>query len=148
MFTSNSPGGSNVNEIMIWLANFNAGPISAQYGSNGQPVPVASSISLGGHTWNLYSGSNGANNVFSFLPTSGTVTNLNTDIFPFLQVCNSLPYASIPGWLISLQRPLLQYLVQHEGVSSSQYLTTAQAGTEATSGNATLTTTAYSLSIE
>lgn len=125
MFTSNSPGGSNVNEIMIWLANFNAGPISAQYGSNGQPVPVASSISLGGHTWNLYSGSNGANNVFSFLPTSGTVTSLNTDIFPFFQ-----------------------YLIEHEGVSSSQYLITAQAGTEATSGNATLTTSSYSLAIE
>lgn len=33
-----------------------------------------------------------------------------------------------------------QYLVQHEGVSNSQYLVTAQAGTEATSGSATLTT--------
>ncbi|GJE92459.1 glycoside hydrolase family 12 protein [Phanerochaete sordida] len=124
LFTSNTAGGSNVNEIMIWLANFNAGPISSTYGSDGQPTPVASGISLAGHTWNLYSGSNGANNVFSFLPTSGTITSFSGDIKTFLN-----------------------YLVQHEGVSNSQYLVTAQAGTEPTSGSATLTTTAYSLVI-
>ncbi|OCH89178.1 glycoside hydrolase family 12 protein [Obba rivulosa] len=124
LFTSTSAGGSNVNEIMVWLANFNAGPISATYNAQGQPVPVASSVSIAGHTWNLYSGSNGANNVFSFLPTSGTVTSFSADLFDFLA-----------------------YLVENEGVSSSQFLTTAQAGTEATSGTATLTTSAYSLVI-
>ena len=71
---------------MIWLANYNAGPISAIYNSSGQPVPVASNISLAGHTWNLYSGSNGANNVFSFLPTSGAITSFNGDIFTFFTV--------------------------------------------------------------
>ena len=75
-----------MNEIMIWLANFNAGPISATYSSSGQPVPVASSISLAGHTWNLYSGSNGANNVFSFLPTSGTITSFSGDLKTFFDV--------------------------------------------------------------
>ncbi|KAJ2987233.1 hypothetical protein NUW54_g9487 [Trametes sanguinea] len=50
LFTSNTAGGSNVNEIMIWLANFNAGPISSQYGSDGKPVPVASNLSIAGHT--------------------------------------------------------------------------------------------------
>ncbi|KAI0343819.1 glycoside hydrolase family 12 protein [Trametopsis cervina] len=124
LFTSNTAGGSNVNEIMIWLANYNAGPISATYNASGQPVPVASGISLAGHTWNLYSGSNGANNVFSFLPTSGTITSFSGDVKTFLN-----------------------YLVQHEGVSNSQYLVTAQAGTEPTLGSATLTTSAYSLVI-
>ena len=89
LFTSNSAGGSNVNEIMIWLANFNAGPISFTYNSSGQPVPVASNLSIAGHTWNLYSGSNGANNVFSFLPTSGTITSFSGDLLPFLTVCTS-----------------------------------------------------------
>jgi xyloglucan-specific endo-beta-1,4-glucanase len=51
LFTSSTSGGSNVNEIMIWLANFNAGPISAVYNSNGTPQPIASGISLAGHTW-------------------------------------------------------------------------------------------------
>ncbi|KAI0635198.1 concanavalin A-like lectin/glucanase [Trametes polyzona] len=124
LFTSNTAGGSNVNEIMIWLANFNAGPISYQYGADGKPVPVASNINLAGHTWNLYNGSNGANVVFSFLPTSGTITSFSGDIKEFLT-----------------------YLTQHQGVSSSQYLVTAQAGTEPTSGSATLTTSAYSLAI-
>ncbi|KAG1845728.1 concanavalin A-like lectin/glucanase domain-containing protein [Suillus subalutaceus] len=30
LFTSDTAGGSNVNEIMIWLANVNSGPIAAQ----------------------------------------------------------------------------------------------------------------------
>ncbi|KIP09317.1 glycoside hydrolase family 12 protein [Phlebiopsis gigantea 11061_1 CR5-6] len=124
LFTSNTAGGSNTNEIMIWLANFNAGPISYTYGSNGQPVPVASNLSLAGHTWNLYSGSNGANAVWSFLPTSGTITSFSGDLKTFFD-----------------------YLTENEGISTSQYLVTAQAGTEPTSGSATLTTSAYSLAI-
>ncbi|KAJ7233870.1 concanavalin A-like lectin/glucanase domain-containing protein [Mycena haematopus] len=124
LFTSTTSGGSAVNEIMIWLANFNAGPISATYSSSGQPVPVVSNLSLAGHTWNLYFGSNGANNVYSFLPTSGTITSFSADINLFLK-----------------------YLTANRGVSTAQYLTTAQGGTEATSGSATLTTSAFSLVI-
>ncbi|KAJ7604649.1 glycoside hydrolase family 12 protein [Roridomyces roridus] len=124
LFTSTSSGGSAVNEIMIWLANFNAGPISSTYNSAGQPVPKVSNLSLGGHTWNLYFGSNGANNVWSFLPTSGTVPSFNADINLFIK-----------------------YLTANQGIATSQFLTTAQAGTEATSGSATLTTSAYSLVI-
>ncbi|EKM53263.1 glycoside hydrolase family 12 protein [Phanerochaete carnosa HHB-10118-sp] len=86
LFTSNTAGGSNVNEIMIWLANYNAGPISSSYSSSGQPVPVASDISLAGQSWNLYSGSNGANNVFSFLPVSGTITSFSGDVMDFLNL--------------------------------------------------------------
>ncbi|KAJ7267406.1 glycoside hydrolase family 12 protein [Mycena rebaudengoi] len=122
LFTANTAGGSSVNEIMIWLANINAGPISFVYNSAGQPVPVASNVSLGGHTWNLYSGSNGANNVFSFLPTSGTVTSFNADINLFLK-----------------------YLTSNGRVATSQFLTTVQGGTEATSGAATLTSSAFSV---
>jgi xyloglucan-specific endo-beta-1,4-glucanase len=125
LFTSNTAGGSNVNEIMIWLANIDAGPISATYGSNGQPTPVASNLSLAGQTWNLYFGSNGSNNVYSFLPASGSsITSFSGDINLFLK-----------------------YLTANEGVSTSQYLITAQAGTEPTSGSATLTTSAYSMVI-
>lgn len=50
LFTSWSPGGSNVNEIMIWLANINAGPISANYDAEGA-VPIAKNVSLEGNTW-------------------------------------------------------------------------------------------------
>ncbi|KAJ7211216.1 glycoside hydrolase family 12 protein [Mycena pura] len=124
MFTSNTAGGSAVNEIMIWLANFNAGPISAQFSSSGQAVPIVSNLSLAGHTWNLFFGSNGANNVYSFLPASGTITSFSGDVNLFLK-----------------------YLTTNRGVSTAQFLTTAQGGTEATSGSATFTTSSFSLVI-
>ncbi|KAG6916987.1 hypothetical protein DXG01_004331 [Tephrocybe rancida] len=117
LFTSASSGGSNANEIMIWLANYNAGPISAVYNSDGTPQPKASNVSLAGRTWNLYFGSNGANNVYSFLPTGGaTVTSFSADLNLFLK-----------------------YLTSSQGLSTSQFLTTVQSGTEATSGSATFT---------
>ncbi|KAJ4474350.1 glycoside hydrolase family 12 protein [Lentinula aciculospora] len=127
IFTSDTSGGSATNEIMIWLANFNAGPISSSYNADGQPNPIASDISIAGQSWNLYSGSNGANAVWSFLPsTSGaTITSFSGDINLFFN-----------------------YLTTNEGLSTSQFLTTFQAGTEATSGSATLTTTNYSVTIE
>ncbi|THU85135.1 glycoside hydrolase family 12 protein [Dendrothele bispora CBS 962.96] len=127
LFTANSAGGSAANEIMIWLANLNAGPISSVYQSNGQPQPTVSGVSLAGHTWNLYEGSNGANKVFSFLPsTAGTqITNFSGDIKTFLN-----------------------FLTSNRGLSSSQYLTTLQAGSEATSGSATLTVTGFNVAIQ
>jgi len=124
LFTSSSPGGSNANEIMVWLANYNAGPISSVYNSDGTPRPVASNVSLAGHSWNVYSGSNGANWVYSFLPTSGTVTNFSGDLNLFLK-----------------------YLTSSQGLSTSQYLKTVQGGSEATSGSATLTSSKFSVSI-
>jgi xyloglucan-specific endo-beta-1,4-glucanase len=36
---------------MIWLANINSGPISANYNAQGQAVPIVSNISLEGYTW-------------------------------------------------------------------------------------------------
>jgi Cellulose binding domain/Glycosyl hydrolase family 12 len=59
-------------EVMLWM-NFNGavGPIAEQYDANGA-VPAFRNVSIGGHTWNVYRGSNGANAVFSFLRTSNT----------------------------------------------------------------------------
>ncbi|KAI5117206.1 hypothetical protein M0805_005176 [Coniferiporia weirii] len=125
LFTADTASGSNVNEIMVWLANYNAGPISAEYNSDGQPVPIESDLSISGQSWNLYFGSNGANNVYSFLPSSGSaITSFSGDINDFLT-----------------------YLTSEQGVSTSQYLKIAQAGTEPTSGTGTLTTSGYSLVI-
>lgn len=60
-------------ELMIWMNYRGAiSPISYNWNSSGQPVPAASNISVGGHTWNIYRGSNGANEVFSFARTSNT----------------------------------------------------------------------------
>lgn len=59
-------------EIMLWMNwNGQVGPIAESYDQNGA-VPNFRNVSLGGHTWNIYRGSNGANAVFSFLRTSQT----------------------------------------------------------------------------
>jgi hypothetical protein len=54
--------GSNY-EIMLWMNKQGAvGPIGS----------LQTSASVGGHSWNVYKGSNGSNQVFSFLRTSNT----------------------------------------------------------------------------
>lgn len=64
--------GNNAYEIMLWMNEYGAvGPISYNYGSNGA-IPVYTNVSLGGHTWNIYRGNNGSNDVFSFVRTSDT----------------------------------------------------------------------------
>ncbi|HWK08148.1 MAG TPA: hypothetical protein VNS58_31180 [Puia sp.] len=64
---------NNANEIMLWMSyRGSVGPISYTYNSSGQPVAVATNVSVGGHTWNIYRGSNGSNAVYSFLRTSNT----------------------------------------------------------------------------
>jgi hypothetical protein len=79
---------NNAHEIMLWMNwTGSVGPISSKYNSSGQPVAAYTNISVGGHTWNIYTGSNGSNAVYSFLRTSktnsGTVDVLA--IFKWLQ---------------------------------------------------------------
>jgi hypothetical protein len=51
-------------EVMLWMNKQGAvGPIGSLQASN---------QSIGGHTWNVYKGSNGSNQVFSFIRTSNT----------------------------------------------------------------------------
>jgi hypothetical protein len=66
-------------EVMLWM-NWNGavGPIAESYDANGA-VPNFRNVSVGGHTWNVYRGSNGANAVFSFLRTSQTNSG-NVDV--------------------------------------------------------------------
>lgn len=100
IFTSNTKGGSNNYEIMIWLAALGgAGPIS----STGSPVAT---VTLAGTTWKLYKGPNGSTTVFSFVAESQQ-TNFSGDLKTFLQ-----------------------YLISNQGLPSSQYLTSIGAGTE------------------
>ncbi|KAI9711261.1 MAG: hypothetical protein M1820_002248 [Bogoriella megaspora] len=118
VFTSNTKGGSNAYEIMIWLAALGgAGPIS----STGSPVATPT---IGGVAWKLYSGPNGATTVFSFVAQTQQ-TNFKGDIVNFFK-----------------------YLETNNKFPSSQYLVSIGAGTEPFTGsNAVLTTTGYSLSL-
>jgi hypothetical protein len=53
----------NAHEIMLWM-NW--------YGAVGPLGTLQTTATVGGHTWKVYKGSNGANNVYSFLRTSNT----------------------------------------------------------------------------
>lgn len=104
---------------MIWLAALGGSfPIS----STGT-TPIASPT-IGGVSWNLYSGPNGATTVYSFVAATEQ-TDFSGDINDFLA-----------------------YLQENQGLSSSQYLLSIQAGTEPFTGkDAELKTTAYSVSV-
>jgi glycosyl hydrolase family 12 len=54
---------NNANEIMLWMNKTGAvGPLGTSQGN----------VSVGGSSWTVYKGSNGANNVYSFVRTSNT----------------------------------------------------------------------------
>ena len=55
--------GNNAYEIMLWMN---------KQGAVGAIGSKQTTVSVGGHTWDVYRGSNGANEVFSFLRTSNT----------------------------------------------------------------------------
>jgi len=59
-------------EVMLWMNKSGVmGPIASSYNCNGA-CPEVTNVSIGGHTWNVYRGSNGTNQVFSFVRTSNT----------------------------------------------------------------------------
>jgi hypothetical protein len=61
-------------EIMLWMSyRGGAQPIATAYDAAGA-IADETNVTVGGHTWNVYYGSNGANDVASFLRTSNTNT--------------------------------------------------------------------------
>ena len=82
---------NNAYEVMLWTnQNGAVGPIAESYDANGA-VPAFRNVSVGGHTWNVYRGINGANAVFSFLRTGNT----NSGTIDVLAVLNWL---RTQGW--------------------------------------------------
>ncbi|PBK89007.1 concanavalin A-like lectin/glucanase [Armillaria gallica] len=125
LFTSSSAGGKNEYEIMIWLDNINAKPISYHYDATGAAIAIVKSLSIAGYKWDLYYGNNGSNYVYSFLTSDkSAVKSFSGDLMDFFD-----------------------YLTSKQGLSTSQYLITAQGGTEATQGSATLKSSTFSLVI-
>lgn len=125
LFTSSSAGGKNEYEIMIWLDNINAKPISYNYDATGAAIAKVKSLSIAGYKWDLYYGNNGSNYVYSFLTSDkSAVKSFSGDLNDFFD-----------------------YLTSKQGLGTSQYLITAQGGTEATQGSATLKSSTFSLVI-
>ncbi|KAL5525470.1 hypothetical protein ACEPAG_6806 [Sanghuangporus baumii] len=124
LITSTSVDGDDINEILIWLAAFNAQPISSTVDEQGNPEPVTRNINAHGSTWDLFVGLNETSNIFSFLPTNGTIQSFNSDLNVFVK-----------------------FLILNNGLDQSHVLKAAQAGTEVTSGSGTLTVAEYSLDV-
>jgi len=61
-------------EIMLWMSyRGGAQPIAQSYDASGA-VADAKNVTVGGHTWNVFYGSNGSNDVASFVRTSNTTS--------------------------------------------------------------------------
>ncbi|KAL4963837.1 putative endoglucanase [Aspergillus stella-maris] len=118
LFTTSTVGGDSEFEIMIWLAALGGAGPISSTGSS------IASVTLGGVSWNLWYGLNGNMEVYSFVASS-TTESFSADLVDFIN-----------------------YLVDNQGLSSSQYLTHVQAGTEPFTGtDASLTVSTYSVSV-
>ena len=97
-------------EVMIWNNQHGAvGPIAESYDSNGA-VPTVRSLSVGGHTWNVYRGSNGSNAVYSFVRTSTT----NSGTIDVLAILNWL---KTNGWWADVTVGDIQYGFELSGTA-------------------------------
>jgi hypothetical protein len=92
--TSTTNGQPNAEELMIWL-NHN-GPVQP-FGS-----VVASNVSIGGHTYNVWEGNQGWNTV-SYTMTSGTTSVSNLDIGQLAQDSVSRGFMTSSDWLIDVE---------------------------------------------
>ncbi|KAG9099114.1 hypothetical protein FRC06_005639 [Ceratobasidium sp. 370] len=114
----------------LWLSTTSGGSstdeimiwISARNGAGPAGSQIATA-SVNGVSWKLFKGTVSTWTVWSFVAPS-ELTSFNQDLKPFFT-----------------------YLINSQGLSSSKYLTGAQAGTEPFIGSATLTTTEYQITV-
>lgn len=76
LFTTSSPGGSEENEVMVWLGKF------------GQVQPIGAdnklaTVTVAGKSFTLYKGMNGSMTVFSFVADSNT-ESFEGDLMDFI----------------------------------------------------------------
>lgn len=114
--TCNGPGDKHVYEVMVWLAQIG--------GLNPIGSPIASSLPFAGGSWKLYKGQNTqtGTTVFSFVADS-TMNSFQGDLMDFFK-----------------------YLTDKQGVDAALQVTSVQAGAEVSVGQATFTTSSYTIS--
>ncbi|MCN9244304.1 cellulose binding domain-containing protein [Streptomyces sp. RY43-2] len=85
--------GVNQTEIMVWFNKVGSiQPVGSQSGT----------ATVGGRTWQVWSGNNGSNNVLSFVAPSA-ITSWNFDVMDFVQQAISRQMASADWYLTSVQ---------------------------------------------
>jgi hypothetical protein len=93
--TSTTTGQPNCLELMVWL-NHN-GPVQP-FGSQ-----VATNVSIGGHTYNVWEGAQSTWNTVSYTMTTGTTSVSNLDVGQLAQDAISRGYMSSSCWLIDVE---------------------------------------------
>jgi hypothetical protein len=137
-----------------------------------QPVgsQITSGVQLAGHNWNLWRGPNQNWEVLSFVSQDGDITDFNADLNDFFSKRLAF-FRFSPADAVLTFELFPEYLTQNQGMPSSQvrfrisisggtsadfistssctmqYVQAIQAGTEPFTGSASLSTTAYSVSI-
>jgi cellulose binding protein with CBM2 domain/glycosyl hydrolase family 12 len=108
---------NNAYEVMLWANKSGAvGPIAESYDQNGA-VPTVSNLSVGGQTWNVYRGSNGANAVYSFVRTSNTTSGT-------INVLAVLNWLRTNGWWGDVTVGALQFGFEISGTAGQSAFTT------------------------
>lgn len=82
--------GDNQYEIMLWMNNYGNGPIASSYNCNGA-CPSFTNVSVGGYTWNVYSGYTD-HTVYSFVSTSQVYSGT-------VDVLSVLHWLQSQGWI-------------------------------------------------
>ena len=124
IFTSSYPGGPKEYEIMVWLSNFNTGPLKDDY-SAGVP-PLLAGVNIDGKTYDLWRGHNEGSTAYSFVRTDASAMSAirTTELLNFVK-----------------------FLVNNGVVPASQYWLSIGAGSEVFTGDAVFTTKAYSIDV-
>jgi hypothetical protein len=95
--------GNNAYEIVLWMNSYGGvKPISYNWNSSGNPVPVYSNVSIGGHTWNVYKGNNSATHVFSLVRTGNTNSG-NVDVLAIMN------WIKTKGWYADVVLKRVQF---------------------------------------
>ncbi|MGW2721574.1 glycoside hydrolase family 12 protein [Streptomyces sp. NPDC001492] len=104
-------------EIMLWMNKTGAvGPLGTSQGN----------VTLGGHSWTVYKGTNGSNDVFSFVRSSNSASG-TVDILPILKWIKDTKgwFGNVTigdlqfGFEITSSSGGLNFIVNSENVSSS-----------------------------
>lgn len=83
---------NNAYEVMLWMNSYgDVKPISYNYDSYGNAVPYYWGVPVGGHTWNVYRGNNGGNEVFSFVRVDGNISSGTVDLQEILNWIKDVP---------------------------------------------------------
>ncbi|PCH40472.1 glycoside hydrolase family 12 protein [Wolfiporia cocos MD-104 SS10] len=115
--SASDPGTSTSTfEVMIWVSTEGgAGPLGSE---------IASDISVGGYSWNLYEGFNTYWQTVSFVTNQGNINDFSSDL-----------------------KDYFNYLIDNYNMTNSMYLQSVEAGTEPFVGTATLLTNSYTVTV-